>query len=145
MFKGKNILITGGTGSFGKAFLRYCIENHSSINKLIIFSRDEYKQFELEKLYPTRKYKYLRFFLGDIRDFDRLKVAFQNVDYVIHAAALKHVPIAEYNPTEFIDTNIIGSKNVIRAAYECKVKSNITFQIKLHHQLIYMGLQNYCR
>ncbi len=126
MFKGKNILITGGTGSFGKAFLRYCIENHPSINKLIIFSRDEYKQFELEKLYPTRKYKYLRFFLGDIRDFDRLKVAFQNVDYVIHAAALKHVPIAEYNPTEFIDTNIIGSKNVIRAAYECKVKKVIS-------------------
>ena len=110
----KTILVTGGTGSFGTAFVEYLLKNFK-FKRIIIFSRDELKQSELAKKKIFQK-KNIRFFLGDIRDLSRLQSAFNDVDYVIHAAALKHVPIAEYTPTEFIKTNILGSQNVIEAA-----------------------------
>lgn len=118
---GKAILITGGTGSLGKAITRYIVENHPEISRLIIYSRDEQKQFQMALEYPDNKYPFMRYFIGDVRDFQRLKRAFQSVDYVIHAAAMKHVHIAEYNPTECISTNVDGAKNVIQAALETKV------------------------
>ncbi len=122
MLDKKNILITGGTGSFGSAFIEATLKRYPKINKLIVFSRDEYKQFMMEKKFPTKKYKQIRFFLGDVRDYHRLNQAFKNVDIIIHAAALKQVPAAEYNPSEFIETNINGALNVINAAYNNKVK-----------------------
>ena len=102
----KSILITGGTGSFGKAFVRQLLRQNIGFERIIIFSRDELKQWEMQNELPLSKYPQLRFFLGDIRDFERLKYAFQGVDIVIHAAALKQVPAAEYNPMEFIQTNV---------------------------------------
>ena len=124
MLEGKTILITGGTGSFGKAFLNECLTNHDP-GKLIVYSRDENKQFHLARhlsdSFPEKQHK-VRFFIGDVRDASRIKMAFREVDYVIHAAALKHVPIAEYNPFECINTNVIGSQNVITAALETGVK-----------------------
>ena len=115
-FNNSSILITGGTGSFGNKFLELVIKKKLKVKRLVIFSRDELKQSEMEKKFPLKKYPFLRFFIGDIRDLDRLKRAFQGIDYIIHAAALKQVPAAEYNPTEFIKTNIIGSQNIIEAA-----------------------------
>lgn len=120
MFNGKTILITGGTGSFGKTFVKYLLKNYKP-KKLIIFSRDEFKQFKMREEIPDPKQK-LRFFLGDVRDLNRLQTAFRGVDVVIHAAALKQIPIIEYNPTEAIKTNILGSQNVIEAAVDQKVK-----------------------
>ena len=118
----KTILITGGTGSFGKCFTRYALE-HYNPKKIIIYSRDEFKQFNMEndfrKYDPDHK---LRFFIGDVRDRDRMERAFENVDYVIHAAALKQVPACEYNPDEAIKTNIHGAQNVIDAALKTGVK-----------------------
>jgi len=122
MFNNKIILITGGTGSFGNAFISHLLRNYKC-KKIIIFSRDELKQYNMQKKFE--KFKNLRFFIGDVRDLSRLKLAFRGVDYVIHAAALKHVPIAEYNPIECIKTNIDGSSNVIAAALENKVKKVI--------------------
>ena len=122
MFNNKNILITGGTGSFGTEFVSYLLKNYRC-RKIIIFSRDELKQFNME--IKLKKYKNLRFLIGDIRDYERIKFAFREVDYVVHAAALKHVPIAEYNPLEFIKTNISGSSNVVRAAIDNNVKKVI--------------------
>lgn len=119
---GKTILITGGTGSLGKAITEYIVKKHSNISRLIIYSRDEQKQFQMAMEYPESKYPFMRYFIGDVRDFQRLKRAFQTVDYVIHAAAMKHVHIAEYNPTECISTNVDGAKNVIQAALETKVE-----------------------
>ena len=121
-FKNKTILITGGTGSLGTRLISFFLKNKINLKKLIVFSRDEFKQFELKKKFPDEKYKNLRYFLGDIRDRRRLKLALNNVDYIIHAAALKHVPAAEYNPTEFIKTNIGGANNLIEAALETDVK-----------------------
>jgi len=122
MFNDKTILITGGTGTFGKAITKYIINNNiKEIKKLIIFSRDEQKQFEMAQEYPENKYPKIRFFIGDIRDRDRLIRAFDGVDYVIHAAAMKHVPIAEYNPDECIKTNVIGSQNVVDASLQTRV------------------------
>ena len=121
MFNKKNIFISGGTGSFGHAFVEK-ISKKFRPNRLIIYSRDEYKQYEMQKRFSQKKYPFLRFFLGDVRDLDRLEMALKNVDYVIHAAALKHVPIAEYNPIEFIKTNIGGSSNIIKASISQKVK-----------------------
>ncbi len=121
----KSILITGGTGSFGSNLLKYLLKQKKQPKRIIIFSRDELKQFELSKIYNEKKYKNVRYFLGDIRDKQRLKYALVDVDYVIHAAALKHVPIAEYNPTEFIQTNIIGSQNIIEACIENGVKKAV--------------------
>lgn len=114
MFNNKNILITGGTGSFGKKYTKILLENYKP-NKIIIYSRDELKQYEMSQEYSD---KCMRYFIGDVRDADRLKKAMRDVDYVIHAAALKHVPIAEYNPMECIKTNIYGAQNVIDAALE---------------------------
>jgi len=117
MFNGKNILITGGTGSFGKKYTKILLKNYKP-NKIIIFSRDELKQYEMAQDFTD---SCMRYFIGDVRDADRLKKAMKSVDFVIHAAALKHVPIAEYNPMECIKTNINGAQNVIDAAIENKV------------------------
>lgn len=119
---GKSVLITGGTGSFGKAFVKRLFENWPNIGKVIIFSRDEQKQFQMAFDYQEDKHKAIRFFIGDVRDYSRLKRAFNGVDYVIHAAAMKHVHIAEYNPEECVKTNIEGAQNVIRACLETDVK-----------------------
>lgn len=120
--KDKSILITGGTGSLGKALTQYLLDYHNDLRKLIIFSRDEQKQFLMAQDFPKEKYPQMRFLLGDVRDKERLKRAFKNVDYVIHAAAMKHVHLAEYNPDECIKTNIGGAENVIYAALETDVK-----------------------
>jgi len=125
MFKNKTILITGGTGSFGKAFLEYLLVNHKDIKKIIIFSRDELKQFELAVQFSEKKYPNIRYFLGDIRDKDRLDRAMEGVDYVIHAAALKQVTAAEYNPFEVIKTNVIGAQNIVEACLNNNVKKVI--------------------
>jgi UDP-N-acetylglucosamine 4,6-dehydratase len=117
----KVILITGGTGSFGKAFCR-TIVNEFKPRKLIIFSRDELKQYEMAQDFPADKYPFMRWFIGDVRDAERLRMAMRGVDYVIHAAALKHVPIAEYNPFECIKTNVFGAENVVNAAIANGVK-----------------------
>lgn len=116
------ILITGGTGSFGRKFIEVVLEKYPNIKKLIIFSRDELKQWELQQKYPENHFPQLRFFLGDVRDQYRLKRALEGVDIVIHAAALKQVPAAEYNPFEFIRTNVIGSDNLINACLDSDVK-----------------------
>ncbi len=121
MLEGKTILITGGTGSFGKRFIRHLLEKYKP-KKVIVFSRDEFKQFQMQKDFPHERFPQLRFFLGDIRDKDRLYRAFYGVDYVIHAAALKQVPILEYNPIEAVKTNIIGAQNIIEASLDCGVK-----------------------
>lgn len=118
----KSILITGATGSFGKSFLEHLINNYSDLNKIVIFSRDELKQHELSIKYPIAMYPKLRFFLGDVRDKDRLISVMENIDYVIHAAAQKQVPAAEYNPFEAIKTNIIGAQNIIEASIRQDVK-----------------------
>jgi len=120
-FKNKTILITGGTGSFGKEAVKYFLAK-KGIKKLIVFSRDELKQYEMNKKIRSEK---IRFFIGDIRDKQRLMIATQGVDYIIHAAALKQVDTAEYNPTEFIDTNIIGAKNLIEVCAQNSVKKII--------------------
>jgi UDP-N-acetylglucosamine 4,6-dehydratase len=124
MLNGKNILITGGTGSFGKKFIQIVLESYKP-EKLIILSRDELKQFEMSQRWSIKKYPCIRYFLGDVRDKDRLFRAFNGVDYVIHAAALKQVPAAEYNPAESIKTNILGAINVIDAALSNNVKKVI--------------------
>jgi UDP-N-acetylglucosamine 4,6-dehydratase (inverting) len=121
----KIILITGGTGSFGSNFFKTLLKLKKKPKKIIIFSRDELKQFELSKIYSEKKFSNIRYFLGDIRDKERLKMAFEDVDYVIHTAALKQVPTAEYNPIEFVKTNVIGSQNIIEAAIEKNVKKVI--------------------
>lgn len=125
MLNGKTILVTGGTGSFGKTFTKTLLEKYD-VGKIIIYSRDEYKQFvmqkELERLYDVDKYSKLRFFIGDVRDKDRLYRAFKGVDYVVHAAAMKQVPACEYNPFEAIKTNIHGAQNIIDAALDRGIK-----------------------
>ncbi len=126
MFNGKSLLITGGTGSFGQAFVNYIIKKYPMINRLVIFSRDELKQYEMSEQFKIKKYSFLRFFLGDVRDIERLKKAFEKIDYVVHAAALKQVPTAEYNPSEFVKTNIIGAQNIIDAAIYAGVKKVIS-------------------
>ncbi len=119
----KTILITGGTGSLGKALTSHLFKNHSNIRKLIILSRDEQKQFQMAQEFPEKKFPQIRFFLGDVRDEQRLVRAFQGVDIVIHAAAMKHVHLAEYNPDECIKTNIGGAQNVIHAALQTNVSN----------------------
>jgi FlaA1/EpsC-like NDP-sugar epimerase len=121
MLNEKSILITGGTGSLGKALTAHIIEKYPEIKKIIIFSRDEQKQFQMAQEYPSDKFPQIRFFIGDVRDKERLIRAFKDVNYVIHAAAMKHVPIAEYNPDECIKTNIGGAQNVIHAALQTSV------------------------
>jgi UDP-N-acetylglucosamine 4,6-dehydratase/5-epimerase len=125
MFNGKSILITGGTGSFGKQFIKTILEKFSNIERIIVFSRDEFKQFEMSNMPEFKGIPNLRFFIGDVRDKDRLYRAFDGVDYIVHAAALKQVPSCEYNPFEAVKTNIIGAQNIINAAIDKKVKKVI--------------------
>jgi len=120
----KTVLVTGGTGSFGKHFLKSVIERYKP-KRLIIFSRDELKQFEMAQDYSPERYPFLRYFIGDVRDRDRLELALRDVDYVIHAAALKQVPTAEYNPLECIRTNVFGAENVVYAALRRNVRKVI--------------------
>ena len=124
MFNNKTIFISGGTGSFGQQFVRQVLAKYK-VKKIIIYSRDEYKQFLMRSAFPVEKYSCLRFFLGDVRDKDRLLLGMKEVDYVVHSAALKHVPAAEYNPMEFVKTNIYGAENIVYAAIESKVKKVI--------------------
>lgn len=119
----KSVLITGGTGSFGKKFVETLIHKYPQIKRLVIFSRDELKQFEMAQLFPHSKYPFIRFFLGDVRDKERLYRAFRGIDIVVHAAALKQVPAAEYNPMEFIKTNVIGAENIINASIDSGIKN----------------------
>src|SRR5262249_16841710 len=117
----RTVLVTGGTGSFGKHFVRLLIHAYKP-KKLIIFSRDELKQYEMAQLFPQDRYPFMRYFIGDVRNVDRLEMAMRDVDYVVHAAALKQVPIAEYNPFECIATNVLGAENVVQAAIRRNVK-----------------------
>lgn len=123
-FTNKSILVTGGTGSFGSHFVKRLLEE-DCCSKIIVLSRDEWKQSELKQSDPIYRSSKARFFLGDVRDVNRLRRAFEGVDYVVHAAALKQVPVAEYNPSEFVKTNILGAMNVIDAAIDCHVKKVI--------------------
>jgi UDP-N-acetylglucosamine 4,6-dehydratase len=116
------ILITGGTGSFGKAFIAETIRRYPTIERLVIYSRDELKQWELQQLYPKHVFPQLRFFLGDVRDKERLRRALEGIDTVVHAAALKQVPAAEYNPIEFINTNVLGAENIVQASLDTDVQ-----------------------
>lgn len=125
MLNNKSILITGGTGSFGENFIKIILKKYKKIKRLVIFSRDEYKQYKLQQKFDLNKYKNLRFFLGDIRDRERIKTALSGIDIVIHAAALKQVPTAEYNPFEYINTNIVGAENLISACLNSNVKKVI--------------------
>jgi len=122
MFTQKSVLITGGTGSFGKKFIETILRDYPEVKRIVIFSRDELKQFELKQKYPESEYPQLRFFIGDVRDGERLKRACENVDVIIHAAAIKQVDTAEYNPDECIKTNVNGAQNVINAALSMGVK-----------------------
>ena len=121
MLNGKSVLITGGTGSFGKKFVETILKRYPEVKRIVIYSRDELKQFELKQKYPESKYPQLRFFIGDVRDGERLKRACEGVDVIIHAAAIKQVDTAEYNPEECIKTNIHGAQNVINAALQTGV------------------------
>tara|TARA_B100000579_G_scaffold434453_1_gene455377 strand:+ start:893 stop:1891 length:999 start_codon:yes stop_codon:yes gene_type:complete len=156
MFNNKSILITGGTGSFGKKCAEVLLKKYK-LKKLIIYSRDELKQYEMANdLFYSKYKKKLRFFIGDVRDIDRLRFAMHDADYVIHAAALKHVPAAEYNPFEVIKTNVIGAQNVIDAAIANKVKKvvalstdkaaspiNLYGATKLCSDKLFVGANNY--
>lgn len=122
MLNGKSILITGGTGSFGKAFAKTLLKRFPNIKRLVIFSRDELKQFEMAQSFSSDQFPAIRYFIGDVRDADRLHRAMEGVDVVIHAAALKQVPAAEYNPFECIKTNVLGAQNVIEACLDNGVK-----------------------
>ncbi|MDC0255704.1 UDP-N-acetylglucosamine 4,6-dehydratase (inverting) [Bacteriovoracales bacterium] len=125
MLNQKSILITGGTGSFGKKFVEIILKNYPEIKRLVIYSRDELKQYEMAKTFSCEEYPSIRYFIGDVRDGERLKRACENIDVIIHAAALKQVPAAEYNPMECIKTNVLGAENVINAAISCGVKKVI--------------------
>ncbi len=127
MLHNKSILITGGTGSLGKALTQHILEKWPGVKRLVIFSRDEQKQYQMAQDFPMSKYPQMRYFIGDVRDKDRLVRAFSGIDYVIHAAAMKHVHIAEYNPDECVKTNIGGAENVIKAT----LGSNVTDVVAL--------------
>jgi UDP-N-acetylglucosamine 4,6-dehydratase len=122
MFPNSSILITGATGSFGKALVGTLLKRYPDINRMVVFSRDELKQFEMAQIWPENRYRCLRYFLGDVRDSQRVNRAFEGIDYVVHAAALKQVVAAEYNPFEFIRTNVLGAHNVIDACIANGVK-----------------------
>lgn len=123
MLSNKSVLITGGTGSLGKALTKTIFQKWPDVKRVVIYSRDEQKQFVMDQEYPHSKYPQIRFFIGDVRDKDRLTRALSGIDYVIHAAAMKHVHIAEYNPTECVKTNIGGAQNVIEACLNTGVKA----------------------
>ncbi len=120
---GKSILITGGTGSFGKMFTKLILERNPDVKRLVILSRDEQKHFNMAMEFPVDRYPAIRYFIGDVRDPERLERAFEGIDIVIHAAAMKHVHLAEYNPSECIKTNVNGAENVIAAAIKCGVQN----------------------
>ena len=121
-FDGSSILLTGGTGSFGRAFTRTVLTRYPKLKRLVIFSRDELKQFEMAQEFPHSRYPAIRYFLGDVRDRDRLTRALEGIDTVVHAAALKQVPADEYNPFEFIKTNILGAQNLVEACLDSRVR-----------------------
>lgn len=122
MLKGKSIIVTGGTGSFGKNFIQTILTQYPKIERVVVFSRDELKQFEMAQEFPVSKYPQIRYFIGDVRDGARLVRAMEGIDIVVHAAALKQVTAAEYNPFECIKTNIMGAQNVIDACFSTQVK-----------------------
>lgn len=122
MLNGKSILVTGGTGSFGKKFVETILKNYPEVGRIVVYSRDELKQYEMSQQYPSTIYKQIRYFIGDVRDKARLVTAMEGVDIVIHAAALKQVPACEYNPFEAIKTNVLGAQNVIEACLEKKIQ-----------------------
>jgi UDP-N-acetylglucosamine 4,6-dehydratase (inverting) len=119
---GSRIMLTGGTGSFGKAFISRVLQRFPDIRRIVVYSRDELKQWELQQLYPATEFPQLRFFLGDVRDQDRLRRALEGIDTVVHSAALKQVPAAEYNPIEFVKTNVLGAENLIEACLDTSVR-----------------------
>lgn len=121
MLNGKSVLITGGTGSFGNKFVKTVLEDYPGLERLVVYSRDELKQYEMRQKFPENKHPQIRYFIGDVRDRDRMMRAFEGIDTVIHAAALKQVPACEYNPFEAIKTNIIGAQNVIESAIQSGV------------------------
>lgn len=123
MLNDKSVLVTGGTGSFGKAFIKTVLERYPRVRRLVVYSRDELKQFEMSQVFNDRDYPCIRYFIGDMRDEPRLRRALENIDVVIHAAALKQVPAAEYNPFEYIKTNVLGAQNLIEACLDSKVKN----------------------
>ncbi|GCE64766.1 UDP-N-acetylglucosamine 4,6-dehydratase (inverting) [cyanobiont of Ornithocercus magnificus] len=116
------LLITGGTGSFGKAFISHVLKSYPAVRQIVIYSRDELKQWEIQQLFPASDFPQLRFFIGDVRDQDRLRRALEHIDTVVHAAALKQVPAAEHNPIEFIKTNVLGAENVVQACLDSSVR-----------------------
>ena len=118
----KNVLVTGGTGSFGNAFVTQLLGQKETVERIVVFSRDELKQWEMQQLFPKEKYPQIRYMLGDVRDRDRLRRALEGVDTVVHAAALKQVPAAEYNPIEFVNTNVLGAENVVQACLDTSVQ-----------------------
>ncbi|MAW08527.1 MAG: UDP-N-acetylglucosamine 4,6-dehydratase (inverting) [Halobacteriovoraceae bacterium] len=123
MLNNKSILITGGTGSLGKALVKRILKDYPEVKRLVVFSRDEQKQFQMSQEFPDTKFQSIRYFIGDVRDYERVKRALRKIDYVIHAAAMKHVPLAEYNPMECVKTNVLGAENIINACLETDVKS----------------------
>jgi UDP-N-acetylglucosamine 4,6-dehydratase len=123
MLNNKSVLITGGTGSLGRALTETILKKWPNVKRLVIFSRDEQKQYQMAQYFPVSKYPSIRFFIGDVRDRERLVRAFEGIDYIIHAAAMKHVHIAEYNPSECVKTNVGGAENVIYAALQAGVKN----------------------
>ena len=123
MFDNKSILVTGGTGSFGRAFIRTVLEQYPGVRRLVVYSRDELKQFEMSQMLSPAEHRALRYFIGDVRDQDRLRRALEGIDTVVHAAALKQVPAAEYNPFECIKTNVLGAQNMIEACLDSGVKN----------------------
>lgn len=125
MLTGKSILVTGGTGSFGQKFVGTILKNYPDVRRVIVFSRDELKQYDMQSKFPVSQFRAIRYFIGDVRDPGRLMRAFEGVDYVVHAAALKQVPAAEYNPSECIKTNVLGAENIIEAALDRGVKKVI--------------------
>lgn len=118
----KRVLITGGTGSFGKAFVEELVKSSRQVERVVIFSRDELKQWEMQQKYPPERFPQIRFFIGDVRDQNRLRRALEGIDTVVHAAALKQVPAAEYNPIEFINTNVLGAENIVQACIDTDVE-----------------------
>lgn len=119
---GKSILVTGGTGSFGKTFIQTVLDRYPEVKKIVVYSRDELKQFEMQQVFSYQKYPAMRYFIGDVRDGERMKRAAEGIDVIVHAAALKQVPAAEYNPFECIKTNVMGAKNIVDAAMVNNVK-----------------------
>lgn len=126
MLNNRSILVTGGTGSFGRAFTKTVLERYPGVKRLVIYSRDELKQFEMAQNFSAKEHPQLRFFIGDVRDGERLRRAMEGIDFVIHAAALKQVPAAEYNPFECIKTNVLGAQNVIEACLDTKVSNVVS-------------------